>query len=1439
MTLRADPLKLSSGPLPGRPALRHAAGLAAAALVVPMLAGSAWAQLDRSANPAAEAGIPAANAATAAGPSDAGPGGAPPAVAAATATPPAPASGATGDQAVRVLLEQANFWRKQYQPDRALTALNRALRLAPDNPDTLSLLAQIQAERGDRTAAQGAANHLHQVAPNSPDLGTIDQALRMGPLNQDALAQARAFARDGHTAEAVAAYQRVFHGTTPPANMAVEYYQTLSGTEGGWEQARDGLGRAVIADPRDLQAQLAYAQVLTYRQQTRAEGILRLQSLAASPATAAAAQRSLHQALLWLPDQPASAAPLQTYLQLHPNDAQLQQKLQTAQNPPQTGPVDVVGQLRVTGWADLNSGKLDEAAAQFEDALKQTPTDADALGGLGLVRLRQGRTGEGRALLQRAIAADPSKRGSWEAALNGSNATVQWGEVKSLAARGDSAGAERLLKRLMGRSPNAGTLQLLGDLQQRNRELADAEASYRQALALQPGNGPGNASIMLSLAGVLQREGNQAEADRLFAQAETTGNRALIGRARADELRQRAEAVSDPVAQAGLYRAALAQDPANPWLRLGLARALVKQGRTTEAQALVQEGISGPRPAAEALEAAVYFYQETNNTEAAAATIARLPARSRTPEMRALQAQIDFRNQLRVAVLSGDRAAVRMRLLAMAASPDPDGSRGAAIARALVGIGDRTGAREAIVTAIAAARNPTPAQRIAYAGALMDAGQVGDAYQLVSSVDAGRLPPAEAQAAQSLRAGIAVRSSDTLNRAGKTADAYDQLAPALDATPASPDLNMALARLYQTNREPGRALAINAALLQRDPNNLEVRQAAVGAAIASGSWSLAGQWVREGLRLFPNDPRAYMAAADLARAQGDRGVALRYLETARQLRQQQLSFRDYMAPLVARAEDTAGGGAISRIAGAEPAAFVTDEPFAPAAEQPGDPMPGAAPPPFLRRSFYQRPAVPTDAGTALALGNTPGTLDAVPADLRSGAAAVNGGAVEIAQAAPYQPTPYLPPAQPGAGYAFRPPPPGSNPFRAASLENNPDLPPSLGGTGPGFVAARPIDPLTQELNSQIAALHNDLAPTAQAGVDARFRSGTAGLDQLTEAMVPLEATFAPGGVGTLKIQATPTFLTAGNIGSNPQTLSTYGAGATYALSPNTPSPGTVDASGVGLDLGYNWQWLNADVGTSPLGFRVSHVIGGLEVAPEIANDLRLRLTGENRSVTDSVLSYAGTKDAVTGTIWGGVERTRGHVQLEYAPGLANFYIGAGGASLTGQHVQSNTEVEAGIGGSFGFYKTSTEEARAGLDLVYFGYDHNERFFTLGGGGYFSPQNYFAAIIPVSYTHKDDLLSWTLGASAGLETYKEASNVYFPIDPGLQAQLQSLAATNTSLAYATPSHTTTGVVGGLNGAVEYKATPQLSVGARASYQRAGDWNEAEGLLYARYIFNGAY
>ncbi|WP_284347511.1 cellulose biosynthesis protein BcsC [Rhodovastum atsumiense] len=1180
-----------------------------------------------------------------------------------TAAPPAAAQ-TERPAAARVLLDQASYWLQQAQYEPAQRALDQLLRLEPRSPDALALQAQLQAARGNRRAALESLAALREARPDDPRLATIEQTLRVGTIDPAALEEARRLGREGRAAEAVARYQRLFQGP-PPGPLAVEYYQTLAGTDGGWEQARDGLAR-LAANPQDRRAQLAYAELLTYRPQTRQDGIGRLAGLAQDPATAARAQRAWRQALEWLPLDASAIPAYEAYLARRADDA-IAQRLQTARNPPLSA-ADVAGKQRQAGFAALEAGRLQEAEAAFRAVLAANENDADALGGLGLVRLRQNQTASGRDLLARAIAADPAHRSRWDGALAGAGVGDEYERAGSLMRRGRLAEAEQVLRGLIARGGNTAGAQAM-------------------------------------LADVLARRGDLAGAEALLDRAGAAGSPAA-GRVRAEGLRQRAATLSDPAQKVGLLRAAAAAAPADPWIRLDLARALTASGQKAEARAEMA-GLAEGRASAEALRAAALFAIEDDRPEDAVALATRLSPAARGPELQALLAQAQARAEIRDAVALGatSRMAARQKLLALAAAPDPDGGRGVAIARGFMALHDPAGAREALAIAQAGTRTPTPAQRLAYAGALLSAGDDAGARALLASLPAtGALTPAQQQALQGLRNGLAVRAADALGTQGRPADAYDQLAPALAASPDDPGLNLALARLYRGTDDARRALEISLAVLARDPADMATRRAAVQAAIAARDWERAEALAREGTQVAPNDPVAWLAAAELARARGNARRALQDLRTARSLREQQVGID--------------GAGGLSRA------------------------LPSGFPP-------------------------------AVPA-----ANPFRAGATVVASATP------------GAGDA------------------------TLG-----------------EIDGQIGTLRQELAPKLSLGPSLRVRSGSAGLDRLSETTVPLEMLVMPLGRGRASIGATPTFLDAGQLASGTTSQAQFGTAA-FGSKPLAPSQ---HAEGVGLSAAYELGWLKADIGSTPLGFPLQALVGGVEVSPALNERMRLRLRGERRAVTDSVLSYAGTHDTTNNTLWGGVTRLGGHAQMELSLGDALLYGGGGGARLTGRGVAPNTMLEFGAGGSTAVWRQGGEEVRLGLDLVYFGYGRNLRYFSLGQGGYFSPQSYMAAMVPVTYTSRGEGLTWSVGGAVGYQTYRESASPVFPNDARLQWTLQNQAASDTVTTY--PGRSASGLAGNLRGNIEYRISPSLTLGGRAGYQATGNWNEFAASLYARYIFNG--
>ena len=1237
------------------------------------------------------------------------------------------AAQAQSNPAAKVLLDQANYWYAQNRPEDAERALDRLLRLDPDNPDALGLLAQLQSQRGDRTLAQATLAHLRAVRPNDPQIAIVEQAIRVGSIDPAGLAEARRLAQEGHNAEAVARYQRLFQGTAPPATLAVEYYDTLSGTEGGWDAARAGLAQVIVASPRDLRAQLAYAQLLTYRDQTRVEGAQRLAVLAHAPETATAAAKAWRQALVWLPVDTSSIPAYAAWLADHPNDTEISGRLEQARNPPRA-PVDEAALKRSGGFTALDAGQLQEAETDFQAVLARTPQDPDALGGLGLVRLRQGNTAEARTLLSRAIAADPAHKARWEGALQGASVGEDYAAARTMIQRGQLDAAERQLRAIIASGGDVTGAQLmLADVLSRRGDLAGAETQYRAALARQPNN----ADALVGMAQVLNRQGQGTEAEAMLDRAQRAGNGRAVGRIRADALRQQAAAVTDPEAKQALLRAAVNADPGDPWTRLDLARSLLATGKKAEARQVMAEVTGGANPSVDALRAGAMFAAEDGRPADAAALANRLPAASRTADMRALLAQAARQNDIRAAVslAAVSPAAAREKLLTLAARPDPDGTNGAAVARAFLQMGNPAAAREALATAQAATPTPTPAQRIAYAGLLLQAGDERGANILIQALsETTGLTPEQTDALSRLRAGTAICEADTLNNQHRQAAAYDVLAPALARQPDNPELNMAVARLYAAADVPRKALAINEAVLERDPGNFDARKAAVNAAIQAHDWARAEALVRDGVAAAPDDPRTWVMSATLDRARGNLARAYDDLKRAQTLRRQEIGADDQPA--------------------------------------------------FRKTASAARP----DA------------------------------------------------TEQGAGDEASPLSPSGNPFRHGEADAS--AAPAMGAFAASTTSSS--DPLLQDIDRQMAAAQDELAPTVTIGPSFRSRTGTSGLDQLDEISLPTQLIARPLGRGQVTVTATPTFLSSGSVPLDTSSQALFGTGA-FGLHPAPPSQ---NAQGVGLSLGYQLGWVKADVGSSPIGFQQENLLGGIELSPLIADGVRLRIVGERRAVTDSLLSYAGTKDPATGIPWGGVTRSRAHAQLEFSLRDVNIYAGGGYSVLDGENVVSNQEYEFGTGGSYPVWRDKNDELRLGLDVVYFGYERNLDFFTLGNGGYFSPQSYFATLIPLKYTVKSNDLTWSIGGSLGYQTYDERSSLVFPNNPAYQSALVAEAAlVPTPLQTTLPGQSASGPVGGAQGAVEYHVTDSFVLGGQASYQHAGNWSETIGRLYGRYIFDG--
>ena len=120
-----------------------------------------------------------------------------------------------------------------------------------------------------------------------------------------------------------------------------------------------------------------------------------------------------------------------------------------------------------SGWDALNAGRIQEAAALFDEALRDGPQTASTLLGAGLVARLQGRNDDVRRLLVDALKIEPSLTA----------ASLLLGSV--LYQTGDIDGAIDTYQRALGFSPNHPQLtKKLADW----RKEADLHSGFRQTL---------------------------------------------------------------------------------------------------------------------------------------------------------------------------------------------------------------------------------------------------------------------------------------------------------------------------------------------------------------------------------------------------------------------------------------------------------------------------------------------------------------------------------------------------------------------------------------------------------------------------------------------------------------------------------------------------------------------------------------------------------------------------------------------------------------------------------------------------------------------------------------------------------------------------------------------------------------------------------------------
>ncbi|HEY1607774.1 MAG TPA: cellulose synthase subunit BcsC-related outer membrane protein [Paraburkholderia sp.] len=1244
--------------------------------------------------------------------------------AAAPANPAASAQPAPPSPQVAQLLAAARTWEDKNRPDMARGLVQKALLIAPQQPEALELMGEIELKSNQPAAANRILQQLQQIAPNHPSTAALAQAYRLGTTGRTDIATIRLLAAAGKNDQAIQKLRQLFPNGAPPGDLADFYYKILAGTPAGCTEALDDLHARLRQHPNDLNLQLVLADLLTDNWRTRPEGLALLYDVYQHPeANRTAALDLWHRTLTYAQrGDPVYYIWWKRYLQEVPGDREAQA---------------VVAEYEKAGINEQTASKLAAAngggggaggganaapavLTPEQRAARARAAEGEKIGDQGIARMRAGQHDEARALFERALALDPDDAKKWRSLI--ATATL-WGTIakaNTANSQGKPAQGEALARDALKLDPsNVYAAHALTDALIAQQKWPEAEAVARP---LATGSKP-DVDALRQFVTILRATHRDAEIDPLIASVSPriTGSQAELAKMRADVLSMQAEqSIADKNNSVALakYEDAVRLTPDDPWLRYSLARLYSNLRLPALGRAVMEDGLKRAPSPDMRYASALYFNYQLDDIDAANEQITQIPADKLTPSMRELAGNIAAQRQVREARMlaaQGHHDDARALLTRAESDAKDDPQMLATIGQAWIGLGDADHGL-AIVKHWLDAHPDDPAVigvRLRY-GDLLASANRDDA--LAAWLEQTRMLPGITKQQrtnlddQTLR--LALRNVDRRLGDGEVRGARRILAAVPAAQHTDPRWLLAQADIDETNGD-FRAGACDAQqVLATHPDDADARLTLARMDERMGQRAKATALTHEVLADTPeNDIDTRLSIARRLTAEGH--------------------------------ED-------------EAAAIV-------------DP---------LRAQYPQRSNLTVQSGR---IEQSLGHYDEAAALYRE------AGTQEQAEG-----------AQPG------------------------------------------IDGLTS-VGRAMQQLDDRRQPQIATEVVQSNLTGDAGISRLNATEVPLLVRIPNGYSGHYFFHADTVYLNAGTLPAD-DFDNAYQYGKIAALGNDGLSPIRKDATGVALAGGYEFNgahdYWRADLGSTPLGFPISTVLGGFLYRHDFPN-ASLGVDLSRRPITSSLVSYAGGVDPLTGEKWGGVVRNSVTVRGSQDVGHGSVFASVGFGVLTGENVESNNELRIRGGLDYPVWQTPNQRVSSGFVGNYWTYSRNEHFYTFGNGGYYSPQSYTSIGIPLDWTGRYNKLSWELAGSVGWSFTYEKESPYYPTNAALQsAAAAQLAAANLGTPYFGG-----GSGGGFSytvrASVEYRITPHWIAGGAMEIDRSRDYAPNVAMVWLRYFFNAQH
>jgi tetratricopeptide (TPR) repeat protein len=365
-----------------------------------------------------------------------------------------------------------------------------------------------------------------------------------------------------------------------------------------------------------------------------------------------------------------------------------------------------------------------------------------------------------------------------------------------------------------------------------------------------------------------------------------------------------------------------------------------------------------------------------------------------------------------------------------------------------------------------------------------------------------------------------------------------------------------------------------------------------------------------------------------------------------------------------------------------------------------------------------------------------------------------------------------------------------------------------------LLVARDLAPDRLAGDAGLQSIERSWVPHLDAVIGGRWHNGRTPHDRLSAPQLQIAWTGSSNRLGRFRVAAD----------AYEPDSDAVPAGEPYGSAASLPfrvDPSTDQGLGAQLQWAPTTRFL-LQVGHTPTSFDVSNLTGAMRFRLATAEG-PWTFGIERQAVAESLLSFAGAIDPLTGREWGGVTRNRAYLGGNFGGEDLTLYGRLSSAIVNGKGVDDNTQWEA----EAGFWKRARSgerwSARLGANVKALGYDDNRSHFTVGHGGYFSPRKFLSAGPTFDLRGGREATTFRLEGGVAWQVVRESSSEYFPVDNLLQAASGNLRY---------PGDSREGLGARIAASVEWRVSNRSVAGVRLEGARGEDFDEVRLQVYTR-------